>query len=153
MYHQMQNKTTKTSVISVNEYEHDDDDYECSVKTGLKKMDPAVNIVSINNFFQQITETTADFITDKMSDFDESLYQGTENIVNLIGNEQFTAKILNSWQIRVRIIKLKYLLGIKENTSIYVKVKIGEQEFFTQIKQVNDLTFAEVQTKKHLNRL
>ena len=79
-----------------------------------------------------------------MNYFDETVFKDTNNIINLIGNEQFTAKILNSWQIRVRILKLKYLLGIKENTSIYVKVSIGEQDFSTQIKQVNDLTFTEV---------
>ena len=144
-----QNETTKTLNEKVIDCEEDDDN-DHNVNAAVIKMRPNnLNILSLNSLFQQITQNTAEKITE-MSDFEELINQESESIINLIGNEQFTAKILNSWQIRVRIVKLKYLLGIKENTSLYVKVNIGEDEFCTQIKQVNDLIFTEVFIKFEL---
>jgi hypothetical protein len=140
--------------IDVYEYSEDDDNDDDKdptynvgeeiVKTGVS---PRKTALGVGQLFQRMTINAVTLLTKKMDDFDDLLFQDTENIINLIGNEQFTAKILNSWQIRVRIEKLKYLLAIKENTSIYVKVNIGEQEFCTQIKQINDLSFNEVVKK------
>jgi hypothetical protein len=61
--------------------------------------------------------------------------------------KKFLNKIDN-WQIRVRIIKLKYLLGITENTLCYCTIKIGDHEFKTSIKSSNDLSFNEVFTHR-----
>jgi hypothetical protein len=58
-------------------------------------------------------------------------------------NESFYNE-LNSWQIRVRIIRMKYLLGLTENTLCYCKIKIGDEEFKTKEKPIESLNYNEV---------
>jgi hypothetical protein len=50
----------------------------------------------------------------------------------------------NNWQIRVRIRKIRYLLGLTENTLCYCKITVGNEEFKTNVKPINNMNYNEV---------
>lgn len=106
----------------------------------------------VENIFANLFNQTAHNVLSVANIFGKDLnffdYNDTEtaniNNLELRDNIFFNQKVLNSWQINIRLIKLKYLLGIKENTLFYCTIKIDEQEFQTTIKSINCLTFDEV---------
>ena len=57
----------------------------------------------------------------------------------------FASKLMNkvtSWQVRVQIIEIKYLLGTNEE--VFCQVEIGGNKFTTANKRIGSLTFNEV---------
>lgn len=66
---------------------------------------------------------------------------GEINLHNLL-NQIFYADLnekITSWQVRVRIIELKHLIGINE--TVYCVVEIGDQKFRTKEKHIDNLLF------------
>jgi hypothetical protein len=63
------------------------------------------------------------------------------NTHNFLGQLFYTEQDekITSWQVKVRIIEIKHLIGISE--SVYCIVEIGDQKFRTKEKSIDNLDF------------
>lgn len=73
----------------------------------------------------------------------ESMYTNEIYLPNLLSQifyTEWTEKIY-SWQIRVRIIELKLMLGLEE--TVYCLVEIGDQKFRTKDKNISNMNYSD----------
>ena len=114
------------------------------------------NNENFENAMNQYESTEADkpALTDKLASAQEEDDCNTcqlldpsamfnQKLLGVVYDEKFLNK-MREWQINVKILKLRYLISIEENTVYYCNIKIGDREFNTEVKPIENLTFTDV---------
>lgn len=73
----------------------------------------------------------------------ESMYTNEIYLPNLLSQIFYTqwSEKIYSWQIRVRILELKLMLGLEE--TVYCIVEIGDQKYRTKDKSISNLNYSD----------